>query len=223
MLKRLLSVVLIGALLGASLAGCANIQDDGTRTKTEGTLVGAGAGALIGAGIGALVGGRKGALIGAGIGAAAGSAIGFGVGTHIAKKKAEYASEEAWLDACLDQAQKANNEAKAYNQKLAGEIKTIDRQTASLKKQYAEKSASKSQLTAEKKNIDAKLKETRDMIAALDNEIASQTEVLQDAKSSGKNDYVSSLDAEIAALRKQKAQLEESNRQLTAMSGRLSV
>ena len=60
----------IAVSLTFGTAGCSNIQDDGTRTKTEGTLVGGGIGAAFGALLGGLIGGDgKGALIGAGIGA----------------------------------------------------------------------------------------------------------------------------------------------------------
>jgi len=67
-MKRVIVLLAIVVLMIGSLSGCANIQDDGTRTKTEGTLVGAGAGAAIGAGIGALIGGGRGAAVGAGAG-----------------------------------------------------------------------------------------------------------------------------------------------------------
>ena len=49
---RLPCALLFSLSLIAPLSGCGNIQHDGTRTKTEGTLVGAG----VGAGVGALLG-----------------------------------------------------------------------------------------------------------------------------------------------------------------------
>ena len=85
----------IAVSLTFGTAGCSNIQDDGTRTKTEGTLVGGGIGAAFGALLGGLIGGDgKGALIGAGIGAGVGSLAGFFVGKHVADKKAERAVYE---------------------------------------------------------------------------------------------------------------------------------
>ncbi len=53
-----IATALAVCMISASLVGCANIQDDGTRTKTEGTLVGAGVGAGVGAALGAIFGGN---------------------------------------------------------------------------------------------------------------------------------------------------------------------
>jgi peptidoglycan hydrolase CwlO-like protein len=222
-MKKAVVLLLTIVLLGGALSGCANIQDDATRTKTEGALTGAGVGAVVGAGIGALIGGRSGALLGAGIGAAVGSAAGLAVGAHIADKKAQYASEEAWLDDCLAHAKKSNEEAKAYNTKLTAEIKNLDKQTAKLKKQYEAKKVEQTELLAENEKIKAKIEESGKLIAAVTTEIDNQTRVRIDAATNNKQDYVKSLDAEIAALRKQKQQLEESNKRLTAMSSRISV
>ncbi|MDR2124222.1 MAG: hypothetical protein LBP38_04470 [Desulfovibrio sp.] len=222
-MKKVIVLLLILTALCGSLSGCANIQDDATRTKTEGTLVGAGVGAAVGAGIGALVGGRSGALLGAGIGAAVGSMIGLAAGAHVADKKASYATEEAWLDDCIAQAKKSNDELKAYNTQLTAEIKQLDKQTAKLKKQYAAKKADQATLTAENEKIKAKIDESNKLIAAVTTEIDSQVRVRIDAATNQKHDYVKSLDAEIATLRRQKQQLEESNKRLTAMSSRISV
>ncbi|MCL1985538.1 MAG: hypothetical protein FWG59_03740, partial [Betaproteobacteria bacterium] len=58
-------VLLTAVLMCGFLPSCTNIKDDGTRTKTEGTLAGAGTGAVIGAIIGALLDGGRGAARGA--------------------------------------------------------------------------------------------------------------------------------------------------------------
>ncbi|MDL2267276.1 hypothetical protein LJC46_04725 [Desulfovibrio sp. OttesenSCG-928-G15] len=222
-MKKLTILFLIVALGTSSLWGCANIKDDKTRTKTEGTLVGGGLGAAIGAGIGALVGGKKGALIGAGIGTGVGAAVGFGVGTHIANKKAEYASEEDWLDACISEAQKSNEILKEHNRELSAELKTLEKQTAALQKSYASKKSTKAQLSAEKKKIDQRLKNSQQMASAANTEIQEQGKALADARSSGKKAQAAKLEAQINSLKKQKQQLEDNNRKLTAMSSRLSV
>ena len=68
-MKKFMAVVVV-CTFSASLVGCANIQDDGKRTKTEGTLLGTGVGAGLGAAAGAIFGGStKATLVGAGIGA----------------------------------------------------------------------------------------------------------------------------------------------------------
>ena len=73
-------LAIFGMVVVLALTGCASMSDS-QRTKTEGTLVGAGTGALLGAVIGGVVGGRDGALIGAAIGTAAGGAAGYAYGT----------------------------------------------------------------------------------------------------------------------------------------------
>ncbi len=96
-MKGFLAILLILGITVSSLTGCTTLSDS-TRTKTEGTAVGAGGGAVIGGIIGAVVGDVG---LGAAIGAAAGAAIGYGYGSHVAGKKAKYAETEDWLDACI--------------------------------------------------------------------------------------------------------------------------
>jgi len=223
-MKRIVALFAIVVLVVGSLSGCANIQDDRTRTQTEGTLIGAGAGAAIGAGVGAIVGGGRGALIGAGVGALTGGMAGLFVGTHVANQKAKFASEEAWLDACLQQAEKTNNALKTYNAELTTQIADLDKQTKQLQTAYAARQADKKQLIAGQNAIEGKIKETNQVIAGIEREIAGQQKVLAEAKAdTSRSDESALLEAEIAALNRQKAKLEEANKQLATMSARISV
>jgi len=209
--------------MGSSLSGCANIQDDGTRTKTEGTMVGAGVGAALGAGIGALIGGRQGAAIGAGVGLLAGSAVGYAAGSHVASQKSKFASEEAWLEACIQQARETNSKLKAHNAGLKGQVAALDRQTKQLQTAYKANKADRQQLMAEQSAIEGKVKENAQMIALAEAEIAAQQKVLADAKANNKTQESAQLEAVIADLQRQKAQLEATNKQLASMSARISV
>lgn len=222
-MKRVIALFLVVALSVASLCGCANIQNDHTRTTTEGTLVGAGAGAAMGAGIGAIAGGGRGAAIGAGAGALVGGLVGLFVGSHIADQKAEFASEEAWLDACLQQVEQTNTKLKVYNQELTDRIAALDKQTKELQTAYAARTADRSKLLAEQKKLEDVRKENTQVIAGIEKEIAGQQRVLADAQANRRSDESALLDAEIAALKRQKAQLEEANKQLASMSARISV
>ena len=222
-MNRIVLVVAIVALLGGPLFGCTNIKDDRTRTQTEGTLVGAGVGAAAGAGIGAAVGGGRGALIGAGIGLLIGGMAGAAIGTHIANEKEKYASEEAWLDACLQQARQTNEQLKTYNEDLAGQIAVLDEETKQLQRAYASRAAQRSSLVAEQKKIEEKSKEINQQIALAENEIAGQQKALANAQASNKSEESALLEAEIASLQRHKAKLEENNRQLASISARVSV
>lgn len=222
-MKRVIALFLVVALSVGSLSGCANIQNDGTRTKTEGTLFGTGVGAAIGAGIGAIIGGGRGAAIGAGAGALVGGLVGLGVGTHIADQKAKYASEEEWLDACVQQARETNAKLTAHNSELKKQADSLDKETKRLNAAYAANKADKQQLLAERNKIEGTIKENAQIIAGAEAEITAQQRVLADAKASQKTRESAQLETEIADLKRQKTQLEATNKQLASMSARISV
>ena len=122
---------------------CASTSD-GRKTQGEGTLIGAAGGGLIGAALG----GKKGALWGAGIGAAGGYAY----GTHIANKKAQYKSTEAWLDECIVQAESKRKEAVAYNNKLDNRLAELQREvrTAAAARDKAKLASLKREISTER-------------------------------------------------------------------------
>jgi hypothetical protein len=109
----------------AFFAGCAQTQD-GRNTQMQGTAIGAVGGALVGGLLGYAVGGRDGAVRGAIAGAAVGGTAGFAYGTHVARQKAKYASAERWLDACIADARKANQQAYAYNDQLSKRVAALE-------------------------------------------------------------------------------------------------
>lgn len=117
------------SLLTFGATQCATTQD-GRTTQAQGTALGAAGGALLGAGIGALTGDSDTALKGAAIGGALGAAGGFAYGSHVANKKANYASTEAWLDACIAEAEKKRSAAVAYNKRLNSQLARLEREVA---------------------------------------------------------------------------------------------
>jgi len=62
--------VSLALIVGAALAGCANLDERGNE------MLGGAVGGASGAAIGGELGGREGAVVGAGVGAAAGAAVG---------------------------------------------------------------------------------------------------------------------------------------------------
>jgi hypothetical protein len=99
----------------------------------EGTTAGAATGGVIGGVIGGLVSMGSPSYIaqGAIIGAQVGGHGGYAYATSVANKKARYASEEVWLDACIAEARETTEKSVAYNQ-LARQI--IARQTQDIPK-----------------------------------------------------------------------------------------
>jgi uncharacterized protein YcfJ len=165
-------------------SSCTNIQNDGTRTRTEGALAGSVLGGVAGAIIGHQTGNLgRGALIGAAIGGLGGLAL----GNHVANKKATYRTEEEWLDACIAQARKTNANARAYNAQLSKKITTLRNQ------------ASSSDLAVRKKAKAAIVqlqREAKSELSKVDSEIKSQ----QGAAGQASGSRSASLRSEISSM-----------------------
>ena len=211
-----LVVILATAL--ALPVGCANIANDRTRTQTEGTLAGAGIGALLGAGIGAATGGSRGALAGALIGATVGGVAGLAYGTSVANKKEEYASEEAWLEACLNEAKSVNQQAAAANSRLRTNLASYQAGASSTGYSFAGGESDQKQIS---QAVRRDLKEGQDLVAGLEYQISSQEQAVASASSSPQTKQ--QIQREIAAMRKQKQAQEQTNRELASISNRMPV
>ncbi len=211
----------VAITLALGSCGCTNIEDDSTRTQTEGTMVGAGFGAALGAGLGALFGGSKGALVGAAIGVGVGSLSGYFYGKHVADKKAEYASREEWLDACIDRSRQVTADTKKYNEQLKKDIAALDKETKTLTAKNA--NTDKKTLKEESKKIAALQSDTQKNISNLESEVEKQKTVLADAKKNGDNQEAKILDAEIKKLNAQIKEMKEYNNKLASISARVAV
>ena len=169
----------------AFLASCANIKDDQTRTRAEGTL----AGSLIGGGLGAIIGHQSGRGVeGALIGAAAGGLVGLAVGDHVARKKSRYASQEAWLDACISHAEQVNRSAISYNNSLRNKISGLESRLAA-----AKRSGDKAEMRRVKQAVVVLQKETSQQVKVVDSEIQEQKTVVSQTGSSGLSSRVTTL------------------------------
>ena len=222
-MRRTIIVVLMAALMCGSLSSCTNIKNDETRTKTEGTLAGAGVGAVVGAIIGALLDGGRGAARGAAIGAGVGGAAGYAYGSHVANQKAKYASREEWLDACLAQTEKARQATTAYNARLREELVGLDKETRALETAYNQGQAKRATLRAEEKRIKQRIAETEQLIQRAEAEANLQNSVVQDARAGGNEESAIRLEAEVRGLREQVDQLKEQSEHLATMSHPMAV
>lgn len=191
-MKTLISRLTVSAILASMLAGCTNIKDDGTRTRTEGAL----AGAILGTALGAVIGAQSGnAARGAMLGAALGGGAGLAYGNHVANKKANYASEEQWLDACITQARATNQRARNYNSNLSARISRLRNEIAA-----AKATGNQGVLREKKAEIINLQRETSSELKKVDNEINSQQNVLGQASSSGLRQEVISLKGNRSAM-----------------------
>jgi predicted lipid-binding transport protein (Tim44 family) len=192
----------------AFVTSCANIKDDQTRTRTEGTLAGGAIGALAGGIIGHQSGrGFEGALIGAGIGSLAGLAV----GDHVARKKARYASQEAWLDACIAQAERVNSNARAFNRSLSSKISNLESRYAS-----AKASGNKAEMRNIKQAVVTLQQESREQGKLVDTEIKEQSSVVNQTGSSG-------LSSRVTQLRSTRSSLSSNQDRLADLGNQIDV
>lgn len=213
---RLMKGIVIIVLVLALLPGCATMSDQ-TRTKAEGTGVGAVVGGLLGYAIG---GGR-----GAAIGAALGAGAGFLVGNEIAKRKQAYANNEDFLDAEISNTQEYNKTAIAYNAKLSKDVAALDKESKALRAKYDKGQVDKKALAAKSDALQKKIDDSKKLEDNLAKELEVQTAILAEEKKSRPADdkYIVRLEKEVAALQKNLDKLRAGSSQLAQIDQRLSV
>lgn len=223
--KAFLPALCISVAIGMS--GCASSpsddsgasRSDSTRTKQEGSMMGAVVGGLLGAALGGDNMG-KGALIGAVVGAG----LGYVVGDEIAERKEKYASEEDFLDGEIISAQDLNVTAEQYNASLVRDIERLDAQTGSLRSEYAAGRVTRDQLVAERETVQAKIDATGKVLDDLNKEheikVAIYDEQLQ--KRGIEDVQVERLEYEIAQLKQNIDELNQHSQQLASIDERLA-
>ena len=217
------TVVSMVMVLAVTVAGCANIQDERTRTQTEGAVVGSGIGAGFGAVIGGLSGGHRGALQGAGIGAVVGGIGGFLTGRHIANKKSVYASQEDWLDDSIAAARQTNSDIARYNADVQQEIDRLDQESVRLIADYENYRAVSSALVAANKKVQEYRQQLRSDIASLKEEIAANRQIVEEVQAeSGRTSKSVAMMREVDEMEQHLAELERCDRQLASISRHLS-
>jgi len=213
---KLVKGIVVIVLVLALLPGCATMSDQ-TRTKAEGTGVGAVVGGLLGYAIG---GGR-----GAAVGAALGAGAGFLVGNEIAKRKQAYANTEDFLNAEIATTQEYNKTAIAYNAKLSKDVATLDKESKALRAKYDKGQVDKKTLTAKSDALQKKIDDSKKLEGNLAKELEVQTAILAEEKKSrpAGDQYLARLEKEVAALQKNLDKLREGSSQLAQIDQRLSV
>jgi uncharacterized protein YcfJ len=217
MFKRGVSMILLAVLM----AGCATMTDK-EQTTAEGAGIGAVSGAVIGAGVGYATGGEEGAIKGALIGAGVGLIGGAVYGNHVANKKEEYATTEDYLDACILEAQKVNEETRQYNAALEGEVQDLDQEVTRLMNLYNDKQIAKTDLEEEQEIVQAKLDEAETQLQRARDEVLIQREVLKREEGQSEEKLVE-LEAQIGELEQTIAELDEQTESLASINDRMSI
>lgn len=211
------SRLLIAAVISLGMiSGCASMPDD-QRTRAEG----AGAGAVIGGLLGYLIDGERGALIGAAVGAGAG----YAVGNEIAKRKAEYASTEDYLDGEADRVAEFNATTEQYNRRLAAQIAELELEADQLRAQIDAGTADQALLQARRTALQEELENAERLEAALVQELEIQNTILADERKDLPEDdpYIQRLEREVAELQRNLETLRTGSTQLAQIDQRLSV
>lgn len=211
------SRLLIAAVISLGMiSGCASMPDD-QRTRAEG----AGAGAVIGGLLGYLIDGERGALIGAAVGAGAG----YAVGNEIAKRKAEYASTEDYLDGEADRVAEFNATTEQYNRRLAAQIAELELEAEQLRAQIDAGTADQTVLQARRTALREELKNAERLEASLVQELEIQNTILADERKDLPEDdpYIQRLEREVAELQRNLETLRTGSTQLAQIDQRLSV
>jgi uncharacterized protein involved in exopolysaccharide biosynthesis len=197
--------------------GTTSATDDQTRTKVEGTALGA----LVGGLIGAAAGDTKGALIGAAVGAG----LGFIAGNEVAKRKAQYAREEDFLNAEIAQAEQMNREAAGYNADLRRQIASLDAESNRVAAKYRAGTASRNELAAQRSSVQKQMDANAKVEQTLRKEHEVKAAVLSEEKAQrGANDpYVKSLERQVKELQANIDNLHKGSTQLARIDERLSL
>lgn len=203
--------------------GCAGMKDS-TSTRAGGAGVGVATGVLIGGLIGQAVGrDTKSTLIGAAIGGAVGGGIGYLVGDYVAKRKAQYASEEDWLDNKIKDVAGYNNELEEFNEKTANRNKQLEKQVADLKSRYNAGSVKVSVLEKKKNGINELIRDADNRKAIMEKELAALNEDRQSISKTQDPGKVAKLSKEINILKKNIAMLDKNNKQMAQLVSSLTL
>ena len=210
--KSLITLSIAATLISA----CATMPDD-QRTRAEGTA----AGAVIGGLLGGLIDGRRGAAIGALIGAGAG----YVVGDEVARRKAEYASTEDYLDGEADRVAEFNATTRQYNERLAGQIEMLDREAEYLRAQIDAGTADQALLAERQAALRKELESAERLEQALAQELEVQNAILAEERENRPDEdpYIQRLETEVAALQENLETLRAGSSQLAMIDQRLSA
>ncbi len=209
---RTTAAVLFCAVL---LPSCATTQD-GRATQAQGTAVGAALGGILAGGLAyAITGDASSAAKFAAIGAGVGAAQGFAYGTQVAAKKADYATQEDYLNYAIGEAQQRNVEAVAYNQKLEAEVNTLEQRVRSMPQDRRQKLQLQKDINTQLGAVDKEDKKYEAWIADLKGAV--------EGEGYGDKPQAAQMRKEIQKLEAEKAALQGRRTRLASSKALLSV
>jgi len=208
-LLRVASLLVCATLL----FGCLVTTDDSSRTKAEGTALGAVIGALAGAAIADEDEKEKGALIGAIIGGGGGYLI----GAEIAKRKRQYKTTEDFYDGQIQVANEYSKQLHIASTNLKRENQTRQAQSARLNRQYQAGRLNRDRARALHAKMARGRQKVERLIADADKEIKVQEKVVADLRQTkgAKNHRTRQLQKKVDAMRQYNRELQNEVQILT--------
>jgi hypothetical protein len=206
--KRIVSVILVMAVMCSTLSGCATTRRE--QEQAKGSAVGAGLGTLIGAGVGYAFGGRDGALIGAGLGAAVGGLAGYTYASRAYDNIEKASNRAAALEQATAQNQRYVDEQGRELAKLTERNKELDRETAALAAEYRNRKVTAEALAGKKAKYDKEVADARTNLDVHQKELAYlEGSALPATQRYGTEEQVSKLKSQIEKVQKQNAEMEK--------------
>lgn len=221
-MKHMFNKLIAVGIVLAMLSGCATTSD-ATRTKTEGTVIGATIGAVLGAGVGYVLGGKKGAVVGGATGALLGGGAGYALGHTVAERKQKYANEEDRLNGEIQVVAQYNKELEEYNVATTNRINTLDKEISNLKSRYKARRAKEFDLKNKQAEINKFIIEADKMKDDKSKELMALTEYQKSINETQSHSNVAKLDQEVSALKNNIAMLDSNNKQMAQLVQSLTV
>lgn len=222
-MKRILNKLIAAGIVLAMLSGCATTSNDATRTKAEGTGIGAVLGGLAGAGVGYLLGGKKGAIAGGAAGALLGAGAGFLVGSTVAERKQKYANAEDRLNGEIQVVMQYNKALEEYNVATTNQINTLDKEISDLKSRYKARRVHEIALKNKQNEINNLIRDADKIKNDKSKELMALTEYQKSINETQDQLKVAKLDQEVSTLRNNIAMLDNNNKQMAQLVQSLSV
>ena len=203
--------------------GCAGMNDS-TRTRAEGTGVGAAAGALLGGVLGQVIGhDQRSTLIGAALGAAVGGGAGYLVGNSVAERKEKYANAEDRLDGEIKVVAQYNNDLEVFNKQTADRNTQLEQQVADLTSRYDEGSVEISILENKQNEINSLILNAEKRKKHMVKELVALNKYQQSISQTQDLAKVAKLGQEINVLKREIAMLDKNNQQMAQLVSSLTL
>lgn len=198
------------------LSGCTSNLSDQSLTKAQGVFGGCLAGALLGH---TVRNDKKGVMTGCLVG----GAVGYAYGDHVASKKAQYDSQEKYLQAVIDEGKTIAENTQHLNKQLRTEIQNIERRQQLLAKQIQDQKQANHTLAALQSETSTWIKKTESAIAQVETEISIQKQVFNDENNNTVPRLVKVGKAQISGLESEERALKIALAQLKLIDERRAI